>query len=229
MPVARFRLTFVFQFDVIDALAKTYIYPLFENKNGKISFQKNNYPSAGNHCFSYHSENPFQQARTYQYRSKNKTHVSRGLAWLISVRLLKKQGLVFCLYDCHLVSISCKHMVWFFCDYRNKWSRIGRRTNSARHGQCWYESFSPGESALMHYWYRKLFALYNIPKEPYGQALGWLLWFGQFLSFVFFGVVSFIYLPRINKKNNESPQVISHKIFDLHQLTQTGCTPAPVK
>src|SRR6185312_3734532 len=23
-------------------------------------------------------------------------------------------------------------------------------------------------------------ALYNIPKEPYGQALGWLLWFGQF-------------------------------------------------
>src|SRR5882672_350197 len=32
-----FGLTFVFQFDVIDSLAKTYIYPLFENKNGKIS------------------------------------------------------------------------------------------------------------------------------------------------------------------------------------------------
>jgi len=42
-------------------------------------------------------------------------------------------------------------------------------------------------------------ALYNIPKEPYGQALGWLLWFGQFLSFVLFGVISFILLPRINR------------------------------
>jgi len=28
---------------------------------------------------------------------------------------------------------------------------------------------------------------------------------GKFLSFVFFGVVSFILLPRINKKNNEKP------------------------
>ncbi len=43
-------------------------------------------------------------------------------------------------------------------------------------------------------------ALYNIPKEPYGQALGWLLWFGQFLSFVIFGVVSFILLPRVNRQ-----------------------------
>ena len=45
-------------------------------------------------------------------------------------------------------------------------------------------------------------AFYNIPKEPYGQALGWLLWFGQFLSFVIFGVVSFILLPRVNQKND---------------------------
>ena len=43
-------------------------------------------------------------------------------------------------------------------------------------------------------------ALYNIPKEPYGQALGWLLWFGQFLSFVIFGVFSFILLPRVNRQ-----------------------------
>jgi hypothetical protein len=51
-------------------------------------------------------------------------------------------------------------------------------------------------------------ALYQIPKEPYGQALGWLLWFGQFLSFVIFGVISFILLPRVNrvnKKPDETP------------------------
>src|SRR6185369_10374229 len=35
-----FGLTFVFQFDVIDSLARKSIYPLFENKNGKVSYEK---------------------------------------------------------------------------------------------------------------------------------------------------------------------------------------------
>ena len=49
-------------------------------------------------------------------------------------------------------------------------------------------------------------ALYNIPKEPYGLALGWLLWFGQFLSFVIFGVFSFILLPRVNRQQMKTDE-----------------------
>jgi len=49
-------------------------------------------------------------------------------------------------------------------------------------------------------------ALYNIPKEPYGLALGWLLWFGQFLSFVIFGVFSFILLPRVNRQQMKADE-----------------------
>ena len=62
---------------------------------------------------------------------------------------------------------------------------------------------SPGGIGAYALLVQETVALYNIPKEPYGQALGWLLWFGQFLSFILFGVVSFILLPRVNKKNNE--------------------------
>jgi len=59
---------------------------------------------------------------------------------------------------------------------------------------------SPGGIGAYALLVRETVSFYNIPALPYGQALGWLLWFGQFLSFVLFGTVSFILLPRINKK-----------------------------
>jgi len=58
---------------------------------------------------------------------------------------------------------------------------------------------SPGGIGAYALLVEKTVAFYNIPNLPYGQALGWLLWFGQFLSFILFGVASFILLPRVNK------------------------------
>jgi uncharacterized protein (TIRG00374 family) len=59
---------------------------------------------------------------------------------------------------------------------------------------------SPGGIGAYALLVRETVTFYNIPALPYGQALGWLLWFGQFLSFILFGTVSFILLPRINKQ-----------------------------
>jgi uncharacterized membrane protein YbhN (UPF0104 family) len=59
---------------------------------------------------------------------------------------------------------------------------------------------SPGGIGAYAFLVRETVSFYNGPALPYGQALGWLLWFGQFLSFILFGTVSFILLPRINKK-----------------------------
>ena len=47
--MAVFGLTFVFQFDVINALMQSTIYPLFQNKSGQISIQKD--PT---HCRDWH-------------------------------------------------------------------------------------------------------------------------------------------------------------------------------
>jgi uncharacterized protein (TIRG00374 family) len=59
---------------------------------------------------------------------------------------------------------------------------------------------SPGGIGAYALLVRETVSFYDVPALPYGQALGWLLWFGQFLSFVLFGTASFILLPRINKK-----------------------------
>ena len=68
---------------------------------------------------------------------------------------------------------------------------------------------SPGGIGAYALLVQKTVAFYGVPSLPSGQALGWLLWFGQFLSFVLFGTASFILLPRINKKPHY--QIIAHE------------------
>jgi glycosyltransferase 2 family protein len=62
--------------------------------------------------------------------------------------------------------------------------------------------FSPGGIGAYPWFIQQTVLLYGIPEEPYGQALGWLLWLGQFVIFVLFGALSFILLPTFNKKKN---------------------------
>jgi glycosyltransferase 2 family protein len=62
---------------------------------------------------------------------------------------------------------------------------------------------SPGGIGAYALLVQKTVAFYDVPPIPFGLALGWLLWFGQFLSFILFGTVSFILLPIINKKRIE--------------------------
>jgi len=62
--------------------------------------------------------------------------------------------------------------------------------------------FSPGGIGAYPWFIQQTVLLYGIAEEPYGQALGWLLWLGQFIIFVVFGALSFILLPTFNKKKN---------------------------
>ena len=68
---------------------------------------------------------------------------------------------------------------------------------------------SPGGIGAYALLVQKTVAFYGVPSLPSGQALGWLLWFGQFLSFILFGTASFILLPRINKKPHY--QIVEHE------------------
>jgi len=68
---------------------------------------------------------------------------------------------------------------------------------------------SPGGIGAYPLFIQETVAFYGVAALPDGQALGWLLWFGQFLSFVLFGTVSFILLPRINRRAHY--QILSHE------------------
>ncbi len=65
--------------------------------------------------------------------------------------------------------------------------------------------FSPGGIGAYPWFIQQTVLLYGIAEEPFGQALGWLLWLGQFIIFVIFGGLSFVLLPIINKKKHAPP------------------------
>jgi uncharacterized protein (TIRG00374 family) len=199
-----FGLTFVFQFDVIDSLAKSYIYPLFENKSGKISYKKIIFLLAGLVAFLVILKFLFSRLGHINIVQKIKTMLAGVWHGLISVRLLKNKPLFFAytigIWLLYLVSTWCG----FFAITETSGLGFADALTVLAMGSVGM-ILSPGGIGAYALLVQETVALYNIPKEPYGQALGWLLWFGQFLSFVFFGVVSFILLPRVNKKNNEKP------------------------
>jgi len=68
---------------------------------------------------------------------------------------------------------------------------------------------SPGGIGAYALLVQETVSFYGVPDLPFGQALGWLLWFGQFISFVLFGTASFILLPRINQRPHY--EIIEHE------------------
>jgi len=199
-----FGLTFVFQFDVINSLAQANIYPLFENKSGKISYKKIAFLFIGIIVFLLILKFLFSRLGHINIVQKLKNILTGVWLGLISVRLLKNKPLFFvytiCIWFLYLVSTWCG----FFVINETSGLGLADALTVLAMGSVGM-ILSPGGIGAYAFLVQETVALYNIPKEPYGQALGWLLWFGQFLSFVFFGVMSFILLPRINKKNNEKP------------------------
>jgi uncharacterized membrane protein YbhN (UPF0104 family) len=61
---------------------------------------------------------------------------------------------------------------------------------------------SPGGIGAYPWMIQQTIQLYGVAAEPYGQALGWLLWVGQTVIFIVFGTLSFVLLPVINKKKH---------------------------
>jgi hypothetical protein len=61
---------------------------------------------------------------------------------------------------------------------------------------------SPGGIGAYPWMIQQTIQLYGVAAEPYGQALGWLLWVGQTVIFIVFGTMSFILLPVLNKKKH---------------------------
>jgi glycosyltransferase 2 family protein len=194
-----FGLTFVFQFDIISSLVRTSIYPAFQNKNGHISYNKILILLAALLLFFIVLRIIFSRFAHINIVQKIKDLLIGVWHGLISVRQLKKPGLfffyTFAMWTMYLVSTWCG---FFAIDETSRLSLADALTVLAMGSVGMI--LSPGGIGAYPLLVMETVALYNIPKEPYGQALGWLLWFGQFLSFVLFGVISFILLPRFNKK-----------------------------
>jgi uncharacterized protein (TIRG00374 family) len=193
-----FGLTFIFQFDIISSLLHDYIYPLFQNKNGHTAYQKIIILAGGLIALLLVLKFVFSRFGHINIIQKIRGILSGVWHGLISVRALKNKPLFFFytigIWFMYLLSTWCG---FFAIDETSRLSLADALTVLVMGSVGMI--VSPGGIGAYALLVMETVALYHIPKEPYGQALGWLLWFGQFLSFIFFGVISFILLPRVNR------------------------------
>ncbi|MDP4132293.1 MAG: lysylphosphatidylglycerol synthase transmembrane domain-containing protein [Bacteroidota bacterium] len=194
-----FALTFVFQFDIISSLVHDYIYPLFQNKSGETAYRKIIFLAVALIVFLVVLRIVFNRFGHINIVLRIKDILLGVWLGLISVRALKNKALFFFytigIWIMYLLSTWCG---FFAIDETSQLSIADALTVLAMGSVGMI--LSPGGIGAYALLVMETVALYHIPKEPYGQALGWLLWFGQFLSFVLFGVVSFILLPRVNRQ-----------------------------
>jgi hypothetical protein len=194
-----FGLTFVFQFDIISSLVRDYIYPAFQNKNGETAYKKIILLAVGLIVFLVVLKVMFSRFGHINIVQKIKDIMTGVFHGLISVRSLKNKPMFFIytigIWVMYLLSTWCG---FFAIDQTSKLGLADALTVLAMGSVGMI--LAPGGIGAYALLVMNTVALYNIPKEPYGLALGWLLWFGQFLSFVIFGVISFILLPRVNRQ-----------------------------
>jgi len=197
-----FGLTFVFQFDVIHSLAASTIYPLFQNRAGKTSYRKIVIILAAGIILLILLRFLFDRLGHINVVQKFRNILTGVWHGLISVRSLKNKSLFFV----YTVGIWFLYLVSTWCGFlaikETSFLSLSDALTVLAMGSVGM-IVSPGGIGAYALLVQETVAFYNVQKEPYGQALGWLLWFGQFLSFIIFGVVSFILLPRVNKKSNE--------------------------
>jgi len=193
-----FALTFVFQFDIISSLVRDYIFPLFQ-KNGKTAYIKIVVLAAGLVVFFIALKIIFSRLGHINIVQKIRDILIGVWHGLISVRSLKNKPLFFFYtFSMWMMYLLSTWVGFFAIDETSRLGLADALTVLAMGSVGMI--LSPGGIGAYALLVMNTVALYNIPKEPYGQALGWLLWFGQFLSFVIFGVLSFILLPRINRQ-----------------------------
>ena len=193
-----FGLTLIFQFDVIHSLTSGKIDTLFRNAKGQTSYIKISLWLLAAAVLFFLAKWLLGKFAHISIVQKVKAIFLNIWHGLTSVKSLKNKPL-FVVY-----SLGIWALYWF-----STWFGFFA-INATRHltlidalsvlamgsvGMI----VSPGGIGAYALLVQKTVAFYDVPSLPYGQALGWLLWFGQFLSFILFGVASFILLPRINK------------------------------
>jgi glycosyltransferase 2 family protein len=194
-----FGLTFLFQFNVIHSLTADKTAALFQSANGHISILKIVLLAAVLLV-------AFLLVRWVLSRWGHINLIKKVKAifvniWhgLTSVRALKNKPLFFV----YTVGIWCMYLLstWFgfFAISATSHLTITDALSVLAMGSVGM-IVSPGGIGAYALLVQKTVTFYDVPAVPYGLALGWLLWFGQFLSFILFGTVSFILLPIINKK-----------------------------
>lgn len=194
-------ITIAIEFDVIGAFAWDTIGPYFQTKAGKFSWLRIGIILGALLAFFFILRFIFRRFLHINFIHRLKVILIGILHGLTSIRYVKNKWL----FLFHTVSIWVLYLVSTWLGFRvlQETQHLGIAEACAvlvmgSIGMI----VSPGGIGAYPYAIQQTVSLYGIAAEPYGLALGWLLWLGQFVIFVLFGALSFILLPTLNNKRH---------------------------
>lgn len=194
-----FGVTFILEFDAISAMTTSKILPALQGADGHISYSRIALLTACTGLFFLLLKVFFSRFGHINLVQKLKT-LLQGIAHGIgSIRYIRNKGMF--LFQTALIWTLYLFSTWlgFFALKETSHLDIGEACAVLVMGSIGM-IVSPGGIGAYAYLIQQTVVFFNIPETPYGLAIGWLLWFGQFVIFVVFGVLSFILLPVVNKK-----------------------------
>lgn len=194
-------ITLILEFDTIGAFAVKTIEPLYRSKTGQFSITKILVILAVIVIVILAFRFLFRRFLHLNFVQKLKTILAGIWHGLTSIRLVKNKGLF--LFYTAAIWVLYLVSTWLGFQVLEETSKLGI---AAAFSVLVMGSIgmimSPGGIGAYPWLIQQTIQLYGVEAEPYGQALGWLLWLGQFIIFVVFGTLSFILLPVYNKKKN---------------------------
>lgn len=193
--------TIALEFDVIGAYAWDSIAPIFQNKAGRFSYTRIGIILGVLVLVFFVLRYIFRKYLHLNFIQKFKVILVGILHGLTSIRLVKNKWL----FLFHTVSIWVLYLastyLGFFVLQETSMLGIAEACAVLVMGSIGM-IISPGGIGAYPVFVQNTVSLYGIAAVPYGLALGWLLWLGQFIIFVLFGALSFILLPTLNRKRN---------------------------
>lgn len=194
-------ITLILEFDTIGAFAMNTVRPLYQSASGQFSITKILIVTGAILAIIFLFRLLFKRFLHVNFVQKLKGILAGIWHGLTSIRFIKNK-LLFLFYT---AAIWILYLVstWLGFQVLEETSGLGL---AAAFSVLVMGSvgmiMSPGGIGAYPWLIQQTTQLYGIEAEPYGQALGWLLWVGQFIIFIVFGTLSFILLPVLNKKKN---------------------------
>jgi uncharacterized protein (TIRG00374 family) len=219
-----FGLTFIFQFDIIHSMTAGWTDKLFHNAQGQTSYIKIIVLIVAAAVLFFVGKWALNRFGHISIAKKLKNVIVNIWHGLTSVKDLRNKPLFF-LYSIGIwVLYLMSTWFGFFAISATSHLSVIDALSVLAMGSIGM-IVSPGGIGAYTLLVAQTVAFYGIPEQPYGQALGWLLWFGQFLSFILFGSVSFILLPRINKKRIIIEPVMTRAEGEQHRTIKNQLSP----
>ncbi|MGB8193175.1 MAG: lysylphosphatidylglycerol synthase transmembrane domain-containing protein [Chitinophagaceae bacterium] len=193
--------TIALEFDIIGSLVWSNIAPVFQTKSGQFSYLKVGIILGAILLIVFTLRFIFRRFLHINFIQRLKLIASGIVHGLTTIRLVKNKWL----FLFHTVSIWLLYLIstWlgFFVLQETRHLGIAEACSVLVMGSIGM-IFSPGGIGAYPYLIQQTVSLYGVAPDPYGAALGWLLWLGQFIIFVVFGALSFILLPALNRKKH---------------------------